>query len=454
MKKNKLLWIVISAAGVLIAAVVIVAAVLVSGQMKEDKYYEQLKTAKNYMADMDYDQVVEAYKAAIELQPENAQAYMELAEVYIEMENYYEASYMAELGYQRTKDENLTKLKERIAELRSQGTVTSFVSNGLPEENKPVFDDKDDSEVSIRYATVENVANFCYQEYVSAYGDATVTKASGDDGYQAKFKGFNALAYFKNTPENKKAIDEATRKPAKNAKPYKVVLTSPTLLFVGYNDYISYEKLAKYFSVDTEPVYDSDAGKYFLEFEYMDCTVRLETDASGNMGKNPLIELYPKDLIKEDYVEETETEETKETEEQDSFMLAGNRYTYDVTSIEIYNASIDDLSPLSQCDQLRELILVDCSLGSLSPMSGCISLETLNLMGSVGFSDLSPLSGLGSLKYLCLHGAVDVSDLGPIMNLSLQVLDTCFSGISEEQAKAYKAAHPDCLVWWNNYAVE
>ena len=62
MKKNKLLWIVIPAAGVLIAEVVIVAVVLVSGQMKEDKYYEQLKTAQNYMADMDYDKVISTLK--------------------------------------------------------------------------------------------------------------------------------------------------------------------------------------------------------------------------------------------------------------------------------------------------------------------------------------------------------------------------------------------------------
>ena len=452
MKKNKLLWIVIPAAGVLIAAVVIVAVVLVSGQMKEDKYYEQLKTAQNYMADMDYDKVIEAYKAAIDLQPDNAQAYMELAEVYIEMGDYHEASYTAELGYLKTKDEKLTTLSERITQLRQQETVTKVFPENIP-ENAIASNKGDDSSVlSVRYATISNVADFCYQEYINEYGDATVTKASGSDGYQAKFKGFSAYAYFKNTPENKKAVDEAKRKPEKTAKPYKVVLTSPTLLFVGYNDYISREKLAQYFSIDAVPSYDSDAGKYFVEFEYMDCTIRLETDADGNMGKNPVIELYPLNLIKEDYVEEEETEE--ETEPVGTFVLAGNRYSYDVTSIVIYNSDVSDLSPLSECKNLRELVLVECTVGSLSPLAYCSSLETLDLRWSVGFSDLSPLSGLGSLLYLDLHGCADVSDISPIMGLSLRLLHTCETGVSYEQTQAYTDAHPDCEVWWDNHTLE
>jgi len=145
--------------------------------------------------------------------------------------------------------------------------------------------------------------------------------------------------------------------------------------------------------------------KWFVETEYMACRLRLETDAVGNMGAAPLIELYPENLVKEEWAEETETGETEEVR---TFTLGGNTYTYDVTSIVISGENI---------------------------------------------GDLSPLAGLGSLLYLDLHGCVDVSDISPIINMSLKLLHTCETGVSYEQTRAYKDAHPDCEVWWDNHTL-
>lgn len=50
--KNK---IVIGIAALLIAGIVAAAALLVSGQLKEKKYYEQLREARAYMISLDYD---------------------------------------------------------------------------------------------------------------------------------------------------------------------------------------------------------------------------------------------------------------------------------------------------------------------------------------------------------------------------------------------------------------
>ncbi len=68
------------------------------------------------------------------------------------------------------------------------------------------------------------IADFCYQEYIDTYGDADMSYVSAEEGYKAKFKGLKAYAYFRNTPENKSIINEATRVPEKLAKPYKVIV--------------------------------------------------------------------------------------------------------------------------------------------------------------------------------------------------------------------------------------
>ena len=93
MAKNKKNRIIYGMAVALITVIVIVVSVIVSRQMKADKYYEQLKAARVYMQHLDYEHVVEAYKAAIEIDPSEADAYIELAEAYIDMGEYDQASY-------------------------------------------------------------------------------------------------------------------------------------------------------------------------------------------------------------------------------------------------------------------------------------------------------------------------------------------------------------------------
>ena len=250
-KKNKIVF---GIAAVLIAAIVAAAAFLVSGQLKEQRYYEQLKTAQAFMTNLDYDSGIEAYKAAIDINPSAAEAYIELAEVYIELGDYSEASYMAELGSLKSGSSSFAALMEKLDEIRDRGEVVNVGENGTQGED--LDDIVINDNVSLRYGTIENVADFCYQQYVNEYGSATMSKASDEEGYQAKFQGFGGYAYFKNTSEYKNVINESTRQPAKSAKPYKVVITSTSLLFVGYNGPVSSARLQQMFNTSLTPVYD------------------------------------------------------------------------------------------------------------------------------------------------------------------------------------------------------
>ena len=457
MQKNKRMWILIMSASVLICGICFAAVILVSGQKKSEKYYDLMRSARRYLTEGDYENVIAAYKAAIDLKPEDPESYMELVSLYMEEDRYVEAADYARMGFTATRDRRFESLLEEINSIRyTRGNPPADADtngNGAGDDAGNmgfVAEPRDDSKVAVRNPALELLTGGCFQEYVDAYGSSTITAVSAEEGYLVRFAGLGAAAYFKNTKEYPALIDKSTRIPAKNACPYKVVVTSPTSMFVNFDGYISYEKLCRLFKTNASVIYDETQEIHCLAFDFGGCSMIIETDSAGNVFKsNPLIEFLPGALMKEDWVEETETEET----EVETFVLGGRTYTYDVTEIEIYGQSIEDISPLSRCDRLVSLILQDCTLGSLDSLSGCVSLAYLDMRGSTGFWDISVLAGINSLLYLDLHSCADVSDISPIMDKSLSVLHTCETGVTYEQTMEYKQKHPECEVWYDNHVI-
>ncbi len=68
------------------------------------------------------------------------------------------------------------------------------------------------------------------------------------------------------------------------------------------------------------------------------------------------MKVSPLNPIKEDWVEETEEDEEEE-EETGTFILGGETYSYDVTTIQIYGIFLPDISELENCKKLETLDL-------------------------------------------------------------------------------------------------
>lgn len=454
MKQTKLLRIILPVAGLLIAAICVAAAILVSGQMKSDKYYEQMRSARQYLSEGDYTKVIEAYKAAIEIEPENPEAYMALAQAYMDNGQYEEARETARLGFGATRDKRLEALILELADAQfarggddkaMENLGESFVASG-----------EDSEDLTLRYGSVEALTDACYAQLVDSYGEPSVSYVSAEEGYQMKFNGINGYAYFKNTSEHPDLINESTRIPAQNARPYKYAILSPSWIFIGYDGYISHNRLCTLLGSDASPVYDDGRQAWFTEFSWNGGRLRIETDAAGNVYKEtPVIEIYPESPVKEDWEDEKESEaQTEEETQAQTFTLGSQTFSYDVTSIYITGEYIESLEPLSRCQNLTELILNDCTIDSIEPLRSCSALVVLDLRGTTGFSDLSPLAQLGSLKWLDLHGCMWVSDISHIMDMDLLLLHTCETLVTYEQTLAYKQAHPDCEVWYDNRVIE
>lgn len=444
-KDRRIWWVVIS--GVLIAAIIVGTVSLVSSQKKDQHYYDQMKMATYYLDEMNYEKVIEAYKTAIELKPEDPEPYIGLAEVYMDNKQYYEAKSVVELGLGRIGDRRFMDLMKLI-ELARMGDQQEQTKVNLLNKDY-VAEGTDLEKLAVKPGIIGTIADFCYQEYINTYGDTDMSYVSAEEGYKAKFKGLKAYAYFRNTSENKSIINETTRVPEKLAKPYKVIVPDLSLMFVGFEGYISYDKLSSIFGIHTEPVYDEGADAYYLDFEYLDCHFHVETDAKGNIyKKDTYLEVSPLNPIKEDWVEKTEEDEEEE-EETGTFILGGETYSYDVITIQIYGIFLPDVSELENCKKLETLYLVDCGIADISPLAGCENLVELCLDDNP-FTDLSPLAGLKKLRYLQFHES-GVTDISPVYDLDLDFFNPCSDGVTYEQVFEYKERHPECICYYDYY---
>lgn len=448
MKKNKILWILVPLLVVLIVVLIVFTVLLLTKQHTENRYYDKMEAAEVYMEDMDYDGMVKAYEAAIELMPEDPDAYIALSEYYLEQGKYYNAISLAERGLEYTGSRRLERLIAKIELSR----LNMIEANKEVQVNAVMQNQVDTPKLLIKRNVVSSFGEYCYQEYLNEYGDADVTYVSDEVGYQVKFQGLSAYAYFKDSQEAGKVIDRITQKPLPNAKPYKVVITNPVLLFVGYEGYISSEKLGELFHLLPLSVLTCIDDSYYLMFEYLGCKVKIETDEHGNMVKtNPLIEMKPINLIS-DWVEEEDeilSEEDEKTVRNDSFVLAGQVYSYNISELIITNAHLEDLSPLANCKNLEYILFENCRIEDMSPLAKCSALEFLDIDWCYGNLDLIHVSKLPKLEYLSFHECKEIDDISCLFSKKLEILHPCGSSVTIEQCLEYQDKYPDCEVWFD-----
>ena len=115
-KKNKKLVVpvIVSIIAVLAIVATVIIALTISSSGKDRKLQEQLDLGEKYIDELDYEQAIVAYEAAIEIDPMSVEAYLGLINAYIGMEDYDKALECGTNGYQITND---LRLSEQIQEL-------------------------------------------------------------------------------------------------------------------------------------------------------------------------------------------------------------------------------------------------------------------------------------------------------------------------------------------------
>ncbi len=168
--------------GVVILLIVAVVATLVikgiSAESSERKLQENLNLGERYLQELDYEQAIAAYTAAIEIDPKNIDAYLGLADVYVAMGDYDRAVEVLETAPEVSAHEKVKDKIEDISEQKEQAIVTEETSEDEENTEELVQEDAQD-------ATMDSIAHT--EDIVG-----TLTSESGDmtvsvkklDGYE------------------------------------------------------------------------------------------------------------------------------------------------------------------------------------------------------------------------------------------------------------------------------
>lgn len=101
-------------AAVLVFVVVIVAVVIVTAGGIANSYDSHMELARQYLDDLQYEQAIAEYKAAIEIEPNNKEAYLALADIYVQQEDYEAAMDILSQGWEQTEAEEITVCLEKV----------------------------------------------------------------------------------------------------------------------------------------------------------------------------------------------------------------------------------------------------------------------------------------------------------------------------------------------------
>ena len=109
----------------------VLAVIFALGGSADKRLAEQLDLANRYLEELDYEQAVAAFEAAIEIDPKNEDAYLGLAEAYIGLEDYESAAEAIEEGIEQTGAEALeARLEEIFAEQAERQEAAQAVGDG------------------------------------------------------------------------------------------------------------------------------------------------------------------------------------------------------------------------------------------------------------------------------------------------------------------------------------
>ncbi len=115
MKKQSRMIIGITA-GMLLIADIVIATVLILWFSNSNvrNYARHMESAQRYMDELQYEQAIAEYKAAIEIEPNNEEAYQALAGLYVRTGDYESAIAILNQGIEQTASEELAEYIEEV----------------------------------------------------------------------------------------------------------------------------------------------------------------------------------------------------------------------------------------------------------------------------------------------------------------------------------------------------
>lgn len=258
--------------GLLVVIVGAVAFVFVSGKMKENNYEEAIASAEKFVTQSNFEDAIVEYQKAISVNPEEDEAYLGLAELYLSISDVSKAKAILNKGLAKTKS---AQIEITLARIESGSLINEKM------ENTDIDLTKASDGIKLDTAVLQKMVNYAFVDFKDEFGRVSSITKNEDGFLEVVHSKFNGICYYRNTSDNKNIVDNSKKEPKESGMPEKIMLSSLGILFRNFDGAVSLDKLQILLSQRVQP--KTKDGRTYIEAILENCTLRIETDESGNI---------------------------------------------------------------------------------------------------------------------------------------------------------------------------
>lgn len=287
MNKQQKIRIGIIAAG-LVLAVAIVAAVIVTVGGSTSAYNSHMELAQQYFDNLQYEQAIAEYKAAIEIEPNSKEAYLALAGIYVQQGDYEAALAILNQGLEQTEAEELkvqveavSKQYEEVQALQAeQDRKEEELARGAEEERKREEEERAKEEAEKTKEAEYNKHIEAAEQYIAEkeYEQALKEYEAVLELYPDRMEIYSAMAELYVMMENFEAAIEVLNQGIEQTEDEKLIARLKEL----QEQYVKIEKPKEAESVVGETGNSGNAGSGRQEIVYDDGVILCINEYDGN----------------------------------------------------------------------------------------------------------------------------------------------------------------------------
>lgn len=273
-KKSKKTIALLIICGVLLVAAVVAGILLIRRGLDQETYKEEIAAAEKYAASAQYEDAIVAYENAIEAVPEEDEAYLGLADVYLNQGKVSQAKATLEKGYTYSKAPTILDMLNGI----NDGSL--LVNRFGQDQDKETMEQRR-GQLGWNTAFLQRLENFTYSDYSDEYGawPDIVKVAKGE--VKVVHDDLSAALYYSDTPEDDTIVDDRRNRPDETGMPEKLELDSLDIIFDNFAAPVTLEQLQAVSSSTVEPV--TDAERSYVQLRTGSVIMNIETDAAGTI---------------------------------------------------------------------------------------------------------------------------------------------------------------------------
>lgn len=195
-KKSNIKLISIISASCLVLIGIIIALIMIFSQPNtQSQLSEQISLGEKYLTEENYEEAIVAFKKAIEIEPNDPELYIKLADAYMANGDSDNAIATLENGYKQTNDE---AIKKKLDEFKTQLEYDKLISDG-----EKAFSDKNYTEAVKKFEKAIELKPTEVKPYISA-ADCYVNSKDNDSAKKILEKGYEKTK----SNDIKKKLDE------------------------------------------------------------------------------------------------------------------------------------------------------------------------------------------------------------------------------------------------------